>query len=527
MPEETTKPFPARAVITLSCCFLVNIYTVTSVFPYLAYYVVEAGAAEDVDAAGYWSGVITAAFMVGRVIGAYPLGRAADRFGRKPVLFLGLATNAALAVAFGSCHSIGAAILTRFLTGLFNGIPIVARTSATELVADAALEAGEQQKRRSRAVAWVLGSYSIGVVVGPAVGGVLAGNRALKRDFAVFARYPYLPPNLLTALLGLVLLPCVAAFIPETRAARPAAAAAAKPRTAILKNRAAAAAIATYALYSAVEIGVTEVVCLWAVASEASGGLGLSMARVGQALGAVGVFMVVVQFALYEKHVTRVGERGGVLGALARNGPAIAALPVAAYALEAAFGEGGAVAALVLVHGFVKCGDTVFFSALTAVANATVSTEDRGAFQGVNVTLGSLGKALGPTAGAVLFAWTINASALRAADPRVRAASTFLLYGAATSLVCAFASRRLEAPDDARTYEMVRSRSTNPLREADVEAAPPPAAASPSHAPLIVEVEGFDADAAPEARESEFTDDEDDGIDADAVPARGATNTRV
>ena len=145
----------------------------------------------------------------------------------------------------------------------------------------------------------------------------------------------------------------------------------------------------------------------------------------------------------------------------------------------------------------------------------------------VNVTLGSLGKALGPTAGAVLFAWTINASALRAADPRVRAASTFLLYGAATSLVCAFASRRLEAPDDARTYEMVRSPSTNPLREADVEAAPPPAAASPSHAPLIVEVEGFDADAAPDARESEFTDDEDDGIDADAVPARGAANTRV
>ncbi|KAH8074095.1 major facilitator superfamily-like protein [Aureococcus anophagefferens] len=482
MPEETTKPFPARAVITLSCCFLVNIYTVTSVFPYLAYYVVEAGAAEDVDAAGYWSGVITAAFMVGRVIGAYPLGRAADRFGRKPVLFLGLATNAALAVAFGSCRSIGAAILTRFLTGLFNGIPIVARTSATELVADAALEADEQQKRRSRAVAWVLGSYSIGVVVGPAIGGVLAGNRALKRGFAVFERYPYLPPNLLTALLGLVLLPCVAAFIPEAPRGRGAAA---KPRTAILQNRAAAAAIATYALYSAVEIGVTEVVCLWAVASEASGGLGLSMARVGQALGAVGVFMVVVQFALYEKHVASVGERGGVLGALSRNGPAIAALPVAAYALEAAFGEGGAVAALVLVHGFVKCGDTVFFSALTAVANATVSTEDRGAFQGVNVTLGSLGKALGPTAGAVLFAWTINASALRAADPRVSGVS------------------------------------------ADVEAAPPPAAASPSHAPLIVEVEGFDADAAPEARESEFTDDEDDGIDADAVPARGAANTRV
>ena len=33
------------------------------------------------------------------------------------------------------------AIVVRFLTGLFNGIPIVARTAATELAADASLAA--------------------------------------------------------------------------------------------------------------------------------------------------------------------------------------------------------------------------------------------------------------------------------------------------------------------------------------------------------------------------------------------------
>ena len=268
--------FPARAIVTLSCCFFVNIYTITSVFPYLAYYVVEAGAAEDVDEAGYWSGVITAAFMCGRVCSAYPLGRAADRFGRKPVLVVGLVTNAVLAVAFGACHSVSAAIVVRFLTGLFNGIPIVARTAATELAADASLDADAQQKHRSKAVAWVLGSYSIGVVVGPAIGGVLAGNDALRRLSPLFRRYPYLPPNLVTGALGLALVPCVLYAIPETRAARKVEAAAApgekRPRAAILSTPAAAAAIAVYALYGAVEIGVTEVVCLWAVASRESGG---------------------------------------------------------------------------------------------------------------------------------------------------------------------------------------------------------------------------------------------------------------
>ena len=151
------------------------------------------------------------------------------------------------------------------------------------------------------------------------------------------------------------------------------------------------------------------------------------------------------------------------------------------------------------------------------------------------MTLGSLGKALGPTLGAVLFAWTINAPALGGVDPRVRAASTFVLYGATTSAVCAFASRNLptKRTPAPRAYEMVRPRSpdddgragaaANPLREA-APAPPPSTAPSPRDAtPLIVEVpEGEDDDRPPDAAADpdEFTDDEDEGIDADAVPPR-------
>ena len=135
MSDNTTPTFPYRAVVTLSLCFFINIYTVSSVFPYLAYYVVEAGAARDVDAAGYWSGVITASFMVGRIAAAYPLGRASDHFGRKPVLLFGLVMNAGFALIFGSLKTIAGACICRLLAGLCNGIPVVARTAATEVCA--------------------------------------------------------------------------------------------------------------------------------------------------------------------------------------------------------------------------------------------------------------------------------------------------------------------------------------------------------------------------------------------------------
>ena len=514
-------PFPAAAVITLSLCFLVNIYTVTSIFPYLAYYVVETGAASDVDAAGYWSGAITAAFMCGRVFSGYPLGRVADRVGRKPVLIGGLVSVGVLAVAFGATRSVGAAIATRFLTGLLNGIPIVARTAATEIVDVVGyLEPEDRARYRSRAVAWVLGSYSIGVVTGPAIGGLLAGSSALRDASPLFRRYPYLAPNLVTCFLAAVLVPCVSIFVPETRAPRRPDA---PPRKAasILKNDGAVGCVCTYATYSAVEIGLTEVVCLWAVASRDAGGLGVSVQEIGQALGAIGVLMAGVQFLGYERLAREFGERECVVGALAGAWPAIALLPGAAALLAAAAGPKAPLAAIVVVHGFIKCADAVFFTALTPLANATVATVDRGAFQGVNVTLGSLGKALGPAAGAVLFAWTINARALDGVAPRSRSALVFFAYAAGAFRVSRYASRRLPraaapaappAPPLAE-YAMVDTAAAraaeNPLR---APAAPPTAADDP----LIVEV----GDAPPRdagADSDEYTDDEDSGIDADEI----------
>lgn len=50
---------------------------------------------------GFYAGYITSAFMVGRVGSSYFWGRFADRYGRLPVVYIGLWSMAVLSIAFG------------------------------------------------------------------------------------------------------------------------------------------------------------------------------------------------------------------------------------------------------------------------------------------------------------------------------------------------------------------------------------------------------------------------------------------
>lgn len=51
--------------------------------------------------AGYYAGYLSSAFMIGRFAGSYLWGRIADRYGRLPVMYLGLVSTGLLLIAFG------------------------------------------------------------------------------------------------------------------------------------------------------------------------------------------------------------------------------------------------------------------------------------------------------------------------------------------------------------------------------------------------------------------------------------------
>ncbi|HKV31169.1 MAG TPA: MFS transporter [Candidatus Dormibacteraeota bacterium] len=111
-------------------------------------------------------GIIVGANLVAQFIGQYPAGRLSDRFGRAPLMITGLVVASLAIAAFALPLSIGWLIALRFIQGLGAA---AFRPGARAAVADLVPE-GE----RGIAYGWLAGADMAGLIVGPALGGVLA-----------------------------------------------------------------------------------------------------------------------------------------------------------------------------------------------------------------------------------------------------------------------------------------------------------------------------------------------------------------
>lgn len=77
---------------------------------------------DDKREVGFYSGLVITSFMLGRMLSSLPLGILSDRWGRRPVVELGLWSCLVFGLAFGLAPSFGMALTARFLMGLLNGI---------------------------------------------------------------------------------------------------------------------------------------------------------------------------------------------------------------------------------------------------------------------------------------------------------------------------------------------------------------------------------------------------------------------
>jgi DHA1 family multidrug resistance protein-like MFS transporter len=111
-------------------------------------------------------GIIVGANLVAQFIGQYPAGRLSDRFGRAPFMIGGLVVASLAISAVALPLSIGWLIALRFIQGLGAA---AFRPGARAAVADLVPE-GE----RGIAYGWLAGADMAGLIVGPALGGVLA-----------------------------------------------------------------------------------------------------------------------------------------------------------------------------------------------------------------------------------------------------------------------------------------------------------------------------------------------------------------
>jgi MFS family permease len=156
IPNNAGQRPPLRILFAV---IVVDLIGFGIVVPILPFYVDHYGAA------GAELGMVVASFAAMQFLFAPVWGRASDRFGRRPVLLITIAGNAASLLLLGLADSLAAIYAARILGGIFSANIGV----ATAYVTDATSE-----QERPRWMGMIGASFAVGFTLGPAIGGVLS-----------------------------------------------------------------------------------------------------------------------------------------------------------------------------------------------------------------------------------------------------------------------------------------------------------------------------------------------------------------
>lgn len=133
---------------------------------------------ENVGATPAQITMLMALFAAGQFIAAPMWGWLSDRIGRKPVFILTLSGSVLSYLMLGLAETVSALFIARIIGGLMAGNIPVAFAAAADM---------SDGDERSKVIGRVGASFSLGFILGPAIGGVLAGGDPTTDDFLVVA----------------------------------------------------------------------------------------------------------------------------------------------------------------------------------------------------------------------------------------------------------------------------------------------------------------------------------------------------
>ncbi|KAJ5675846.1 hypothetical protein N7462_008743 [Penicillium macrosclerotiorum] len=191
--------FPTAQLFLLAICRVAEPIALTSIFPYSWVMVKDFHMASGNDAS-FYAGILISAFSLAEALTGMFWGSLADRVGRKPILLSGCFGTLLSLLLVGLAPNFWVALVGRALGGALNGNIGVIQTMVGELV--------KRPEHEPRAYAVMPFVWSIGTIIGPAIGGLLArpseGFPSLFPSEGLFGRFPYLLPNLVCAFLLLL-----------------------------------------------------------------------------------------------------------------------------------------------------------------------------------------------------------------------------------------------------------------------------------------------------------------------------------
>ena len=354
---------------------------------------------EPLSGASRWGGWLMFSYALLQFVAAPLLGNLSDRFGRRPVLLLSLATYAVNYLIMGFATSLVMLFVGRVLTGIGGGT----YSAANALIAD--VSKPEERAQNFGLTGMALG---VGFILGPVIGGLL-GEFGPRVPF--FAAGGIAVVNLIYGyLLVPETLPKPARRVFDWRRANPVGALAHMQKFPLL-----------FALLAAVfvfQIGHHVYPSSWAFYTIEK--FDWSEAQIGYSLGFVGVMMAIVQGGLIRVIIPRLGAERAALFGLAASTVACVGIALAQSGL--------AIYGWCVISGLAGLA----MPAIQGVMANQIPQNEQGELQGAIGCVGSIAAIIGPLLMTQSFAYYTSdaASVYLPGAPFLIAAALSALAGA-------------------------------------------------------------------------------------------------
>ena len=349
------------------------------VFPLLPFYAKRLGATD------FMAALLVTAFFLAQAITSPLWGRLSDRYGRRPMILVGLLSSAAAYVLFGLASALWILFVSRLVQGAGGGTTGVVQAYVTDAV---------EPQERAKALGWISAATSAGVMLGPLLGSfsTYLGPQA---------------PGFLAAGLCVVNALFAWRWLPETNHLRQgamssgAAAAAPAPRSSSLReiwNVLSHPAAPISSLIWIYTIGMMAFMAMNAVlALFLKDSFGVTVQTIGYFYTYVGSISLVMRALLLGPALKRFGEVGATrLGALSLV-IGLATIPLS-----------NNLPTLALTVLFVPIGTALLFPATTALLSRQAPRGETGLVMGIQQTFGNAARTVGPAWSGALFGMDLH-----------------------------------------------------------------------------------------------------------------------
>ena len=436
-PEKNTNKSPMGVLFLV---VLIDMIGLTLVIPFLTYFVQDLALADGISGIGardLWVGIIIAAYSAAQFIFTPILGSLSDRWGRRPILMFGLASNTIFFTVFGLSGSLTMALIARFLAGAGNGNIAVAKAYIGDI------SSTEETASRMGAIG---AAFGLGFMIGPFIGGVLADPASTfggMFDTHFWRNYPYLLPCLFCSLLSLTSLSIAARRLPESLAIEDRTGPAESAISSFSKMMTNSVKVlripiistlviinflymvgfsmmhGTFILFTAMEVG--------------SGGLGFSELQNGLVFAFIGLLGVIVQGMLIGRLTKKFKMSKMMVVGIIASGLGIASLP---------YVPSGTAWLIYLSAGLIAIGNGLYSPTQSSVLTfaAKSSDEDLGMVMGAQEGFGALARIIGPLSAAYIWSRTVESGGMWTYHTCFRVAGVFFVAAALLQFSLKFTS---------------------------------------------------------------------------------------